>query len=88
VQKAKRTRIRDIIGGDDFVALLEKSLAILNSIDELILRYQTDSVPVSEVMPDFRPLRATFSQLQVDGLVKADERNYLAALATSRFRFM
>jgi hypothetical protein len=39
-------------------------------------------------MPAFRALPAKFSQLHVDGLVKADERNYMFALATSYFQFM
>ena len=45
-QKAEHTRIKSIITSDNFVALLEKSLAILIPINALIVKYQLDLVPV------------------------------------------
>ena len=83
-----RNRATTVITNDNFVALLEKSLAILTPIDALIVKYQSDSVPVSEVLPDFRALSTQFTQLQTDGHASTEEVNYLIKLAANRYRFM
>jgi hypothetical protein len=38
-----------VITNEDFVNLLEKSVSILLPIDALIVKYQSDAIPVSEV---------------------------------------
>ena len=87
-QKAERTRIKDVITRDNFVVLLEKSLDILKPIDALIVKYQSDSAPISDVWPDFNALPAQFSKLLSDGRANADEVDYLIKLSESRFKFM
>ena len=49
-QKEERQSIKTFIVADSFVELLRKSIAILTPIDKLIVKYQSDSVPVSEVL--------------------------------------
>ena len=87
-QKAERTRIKGVITSDNFIALLTKSLAILIPIDTLIVKYQKDSVSVSEVWPDFDALPDQFAKLQLDGHASAEEVNYLIMLLKSRYQFM
>ncbi|KAI2498263.1 transposase [Fragilaria crotonensis] len=87
-QKVERIRIKGIITSDNFVAQLEKSLAILTPIDALIVKYQSDSVPVSEVWPDFNALPDQFSKLHFDGHASINEVDYLIKLSKSRYHFM
>ena len=66
---------KGIITSDNFVALLEKSLAIFMPIDALIVNYPSDSVPVSEVWPNFNALPAQFMKLHLDGHVSRSCNN-------------
>jgi soluble cytochrome b562 len=61
-QKAERTKVRETITNADFVDNLNKSLVILRPIDRLIVKYQSDKVPISDVMPDFHHLPNEFFQ--------------------------
>ena len=45
-QKAERTKLRETISNVEFVDNLIKSLAILRPIDRLIVKYQSDKVPI------------------------------------------
>ena len=60
-----------------FVQLLENSLQILVPIDALIVKYQSDAIPVSEVMRDFHALPAHFTRLVKDLYVSAEEGDYM-----------
>jgi hypothetical protein len=88
VQKAERTWIKEVITKEDYVTMLEKSLAILKPIDFLIVKYQSDSVPVSEVLQDFNDLPMKFRSLQNSGHANIAEVNYLVQRAESRYKFM
>jgi hypothetical protein len=46
-QKAERLKVRETATDDDFISNLKKSLAILGPIDTLIVKYQSDQVPIS-----------------------------------------
>ena len=52
-QKAEQTTIKEVITKEDYVTMLEKSLAICKPIDLLTVKYQSDSIAVSEVLQDF-----------------------------------
>jgi Protein of unknown function (DUF 659) len=49
VHKAERERIKGIIDNSKFRGLVTKSLAILEPIDALIVKYQSDAVPVLHI---------------------------------------
>lgn len=87
-KKAERTKMRATITDENFVDNLKKALAILGPVDRLIVKYQSDKVPISDVMPDFRDLPIEFSKLHTDTVITADERDYLFILARQRFQFM
>jgi hypothetical protein len=62
VHKAERERNKGIIDNLKFRDLLIKSLEILKPIDALIVKYQSDAVPVSDVLPDFHQLPKQFEE--------------------------
>ena len=87
-QKKQRLRIQKIIKGDNFVKNLKLVLAILTPIDTLIVKYQSDKVPVSEVWHDFHELPKKFQELLQDNTINITEFEYLEKLCKSRFDFM
>jgi hypothetical protein len=54
----------------------------------LIVNYQSDKVPVSEVLPDFQKLPEQFAKLHADGIITEEEFHYLVQLSKERFQFM
>jgi hypothetical protein len=81
----KRSACENIIVNDNFGPLLERSIAILKPIDGLIVKYQSDQVTISEVLPDFHALRAQFSNLQ---RATVQEINFLQNASKDRLQFM
>jgi hypothetical protein len=73
---------------DAFVNNLRKALAILALIDTLIVKYQSDKVPISEVMPDFHNLPEEFKRVMSNNIITHQEFEYLVILAQQRFQFM
>jgi hypothetical protein len=87
-QKAEREKVKALIINEHFVTSLEKALAILAPIDKLIVKYQSENVPVSEVLPDFHDLPDQFKFLREKCLLTQDEFTYLCQLSKHRFQFM
>ena len=52
-QTAQRAGLRTTVTGERFITKPEKILAILRSLDRLIVKYQSDKNPISEVLPEF-----------------------------------
>jgi hypothetical protein len=87
-QRVDRERIKTIVTEDDFEAMLTKAQAILHPVDEFILKCQSDAVPVSDVMHDFRQLADNFKSLRRNEVATDSEVDYLVNLSASRFKFM
>jgi hypothetical protein len=87
-QKKERAEVKETVTDPDFVKLLKRSIAILEPLDALIVKYQSDKVPISEVMPDFHKLPERFEKLLAAGIISRNELEYLKAKSSSRFQFM
>jgi hypothetical protein len=87
-QKNERSKIKEIVTDDTFVDNLRKALAILAPIDALIVKYQSDKVPISKVMPDFHNLLEEYKKVMSNNIITCQEFEYLVVLAQQRFQFM
>jgi hypothetical protein len=87
-QKSERSKIKEIVTDDSFVNNLRKPLASLAPIDALLLKYQSDKVPISEVMPDFHNLPEEYKKVMSSNIITRQEFEYLVVLAQRRFQFM
>jgi hypothetical protein len=87
-QKEERTTIRDIVIRQDFLDTLKKSISILLPIDRLVVKYQSDSVPISEILVDFGDLIQDFTQLHDSEQISDTEKDYLRRLCKQRYEFM
>jgi hypothetical protein len=80
--------VRDTVTDQHFIDNLKKTLAILRSVDGLIVKYQSDKVPISEVMSDSHALPNEFAKLYNTNVITKQEADYLVMLAKKRFQFM
>jgi hAT family C-terminal dimerisation region len=87
-QKAERIKVREVVTGEDFVENLKKALAILEPLDKLIVKYQSDKVPISDVMHDFHALPDAFMKIFLAEIIIKQQFDYLVLLSQRRFRFM
>ena len=67
---------------------LKKCLRILEPIDRLIVYFQSDAVPVSDVYDSFLKLPSQFETTEMKAFLDTDEIQYLQKLARSQFEFM
>jgi hypothetical protein len=87
-QKSEKSKVKEIVTDDAFVNNLHKALAILTPVDALIVKYQSDKVPISEVMPNFHNLPEEYKKVMSNNIITRQEFEYLVVLAQRRFQFM
>jgi hypothetical protein len=87
-QKSERSKIKEIVTDNAFVNNLRKALAIFAPIDVLIVKYQSNKVPISEVMPNFHNLPEEYKKVMSINIITRQEFEYLVVLAQRRFQFM
>jgi hypothetical protein len=87
-QKEQRKAVHDTVTDQHFIDNLKKKLAILHPIDGLIVKYQSDKIPISEVMLDFHALPNEFAKLHSTNVITKQEVEYLVMFAKKRFQFM
>ena len=63
--EAECQKVKDDITSNQFIFKFKQALMILDPLDRLIVKYQSDKVPISEVMPDFHALPNEF-KMQLD----------------------
>jgi hypothetical protein len=63
-------------------------LYTLTPIDKLIVKYQSDDVPISDVLPDFHELLSQFKVLREKCFLNQNELKYLGQLSKDRFEFI
>jgi len=77
MQKEERKVMHDTITDHHFINNLKKMLAILCLVDGLIVKYQSDKVPISEVMLNFHVLLNEFAKLHNTNVITKQEAKYL-----------
>ena len=80
--------MKDLITDQSFMPLRKKSLAIIKPIHTLIMQYQSDSVPISEVLSDFYGMPTQFMALYDKAVIMQTEMQYPSELSSICFRFM
>ena len=73
VQQAEHQKVKDVIASDQYVVKLTRALMILVLLDRLIVKYQSDKAPISEVMPDFHALPKEFKMLLDSHIITQSE---------------
>ncbi|KAH9123427.1 hypothetical protein LEN26_008760 [Aphanomyces euteiches] len=64
-QRGRRSEIKATVMDLTFKKNLEEVIAILSPVDQMIVRFQSDKVPMSEVVHDFNGLSNTYQQLPI-----------------------
>ena len=84
-QKEQKRIIKDFITSVNFIDYLKMSITILEPIDMFITKFQSDSVPISEVYQAFIELPKMISAFA--GCPR-DQKEYLIKLTAERLKFM
>jgi hypothetical protein len=87
-QNSERLKIREVVTDDNFVENLKETLDILEPLDKLIVKYQSDKVPISEVTHDFHALLDAFMKSFAADIITRMQLGYLVLLSKRRFQFM
>jgi hypothetical protein len=70
------------------VTNLLKAIAVLQPFDRLIVKYQSDKVPLSEVLHDFLCLEDTFEELTTAKAITKTERDFILDQVRARQQFL
>jgi hypothetical protein len=79
-------KVREVVTDEDFFKNLKKALAILEPPDKLILKYQSDKMPISELIRDFHALPDAFMKIFAADIITRQKLDYLVLLSQRRFR--
>jgi hypothetical protein len=60
----------------------------LEPLDKLIVKYQSDKVPISDVKHDFHTLPDAFMKIFAANIINRQQLDYLVLLSRRRFQFM
>ncbi len=82
----EKTQLKFFISHENFPYYLRKCLAILKPVDSLIVKYQSNTTPLSDVYHDFWELEN--EKFQNEDLLKEDEKTFLSNVARRRFDFI
>ena len=83
MQQAEHQKVKDVITSDQFVLKLKNAPIILVPLDRLIVKYQSDKVPISKVMPAVHALLKEFKMLLDFHIITQNEFEYLVSIAHS-----
>ncbi|OAE25522.1 hypothetical protein AXG93_1543s1390 [Marchantia polymorpha subsp. ruderalis] len=81
-------KVKKIITNLKFFDLLKKTIEILAPIDILIVKYQSEKIFISKMMPNFHALPLEFLKLLTANIINEDELAYLIKTCVSRLMFM
>lgn len=84
-QKRGREKIRQFVTAGYFETLLLKGKDLLEPLDELIVKYQKDRVPISSIWPDFFNLKARYEAMTT--LTRA-EKDYVLGVIAHYWNFL
>jgi hypothetical protein len=84
-QKEGRYAIQKIVMHNDFLNNLRKVKSILEPIDSLIVKFQNNNVPISEVYHQFMELK---HKMLDNILLNTVEHNYILNMISRRWEFM
>ena len=87
-QILEHQQVKELVTHSSFIPMLKKALKMLKLIAALIVKYQSDSVHISEVLPNFCVLPVHFKVLYTNKVITQAERDYLCALLGYQFQFM
>ena len=82
----EKTQLKFFISHENFPSYLRKCLAILKPIDSLIVKYQSNMTPLSDVYHDFWELEN--EKFKEEDLLKEEEKTFLSSVAKRRFEFI
>ena len=88
VQQVEDQKVQDIITRNQLVVKLKRALMILVPLDRLIFKYQSDKIPISEVIMDFHALLKEFKMLLDSHITTRSGFEYLVSIAHSRLLCM
>jgi hypothetical protein len=83
VQQVEHQKVKDVIASDQFVLMLKNAPMILVLLDRLIIEYQSNKVPISEVMLVFHALPKEFKMLLDSHIITQSEFEYLVSIGHS-----
>ncbi|HEY9300046.1 MAG TPA: DUF domain-containing protein, partial [Phormidium sp.] len=85
LQKEKKEQVKNFILEDDFVDMLQHSIEMIKPIDELLVKFQSDLVPVSEVYENFINLTVPYNEMST---LNQKMKDYVYNAVTNRYALM